>query len=73
MKPLKNNDLASKSFSELNELLESLYRKRFQIRLVAASKGARNKPMEYGKIRRDIACVNTFLSKKHVSEAADNG
>jgi large subunit ribosomal protein L29 len=60
---MKAQELREKTAEELNEQLEELNRKQFELRL-AAKMGRLEKTHELKNTRRDIARVKTVLTEK---------
>jgi large subunit ribosomal protein L29 len=58
---MKAQELKSKSPAELRELLNTLHRERFNLKMQKAT-GQLSKPDQIGRIRKDIARINTVLT-----------
>ena len=62
---MKASELQAKSSHELNELLNSLNREQFALRMQKAI-GQLTKSDEIRRIRKDIARINTVLNAKGI-------
>jgi large subunit ribosomal protein L29 len=58
---MKAQELKSKRPAELRELLNMLHRERFNLKMQKAT-GQLSKPDQIGRIRKDIARINTVLT-----------
>ena len=56
------NELRKKSVDELNDELVALRREQFNLRMQAAS-GELNRHTEHGRVRKDIARIQTVLAE----------
>ena len=56
-------ELRSKSVSELRMELQNLLREKFNLSMQRGT-GQLSRPDQYGKVRKDIARVNTVLNEK---------
>lgn len=60
---MNSNDIRAKSLAELDELLISLHREQFNLRMQKAT-GQLAKPDVISRNRRTIARIHTILSEK---------
>lgn len=66
---MKAEDLQGKTVDELNQALLHLRKEQFNYRF-QASQGTLGNPSLMRKVRRDIARVKTFLTRKRAEEKA---
>jgi len=66
---MKASELRTKPVSELESLKLDLLKEQFNLRMQQDSKQLTRTHL-LGQVRRNIACVNTIINEKKISEAA---